>query len=279
MMMIFMNFVCTSSSTPTPSAALITHITLVSLPSMNDDLSYIKFPDLLLFNNEHNKYLVWKWKIFDKLLTENWKYVKMKIQANYLWQYYINSHLNNSIAVKVLPWLNLNLNISMKEFWIFINSQFKDNQLTEWVFNKLSSLKQKGKVWTYIQEFNQLIIKANLVSSLMSETSDVHFGMKQILFNRNLKNEIWTHILLISKSTPFNEYTKQVQQTDNELYQWKLQKRAVYEITQKTQHLIITVTAPQSSDWMEWEPISVAAAKVSSWKQSWANWISKEAIK
>ena len=48
---------------------------------------------------------------------------------------------------------------------------------------------------------------------------------------------------------------------------------------QKTQHSAVTVTAPQSSDWMEWEPTSVAAARASIWKQSWANWISEKAIK
>ena len=34
----------------------------------------------------------------------------------------------------------------MKEFWVFMNSQFKDNQLAEQAFNKLSSLKQKEEV-------------------------------------------------------------------------------------------------------------------------------------
>ena len=57
MMTIFMNFVHTSSPTFTPSAALITHITPVSSSSMNNDLSYIKFPDLSLFNSNCNKYL------------------------------------------------------------------------------------------------------------------------------------------------------------------------------------------------------------------------------
>ena len=99
-----------------------------------------------------------------------------------------------------------------------MDSQFKNNQLTEQALSKLSSLRQKEEVWTYVQEFNQLIMKANLVSPSMSEMSDIHFGMKQILFNRDLKNEIQTHVLLISKSTLFDEYTKQVQQADNELY-------------------------------------------------------------
>ena len=79
MMMIFMNFVYTSSSTPTPSAAFITHTALIPSSLMNDDLSYIKFLNLSLFNGDCNKYLVWKWKTFNKLLTENWKYVKMGI--------------------------------------------------------------------------------------------------------------------------------------------------------------------------------------------------------
>ena len=60
MMTIFMNFVCTFSSTSTPSAALITHNAPVSLSLMNNDLSYIKFPNLLLFNGNHNEYLMWK---------------------------------------------------------------------------------------------------------------------------------------------------------------------------------------------------------------------------
>ena len=84
MMTIFMNFAHTSSPTPTPPAALTTHTAPVPPPPMNDDLSYIKFPDLSLFNGNHNKYLVWKWKTLDKLLAEDWKYVKMGIQADYL---------------------------------------------------------------------------------------------------------------------------------------------------------------------------------------------------
>ena len=59
----------------------------------------------------------------------------------------------------------------------------------------------------------------NLVSPSTSKMLDIHFGTKQILFNRDLKNEIQTHILLILKSILFNEYIKQMQQTDNELYQ------------------------------------------------------------
>ena len=117
---------------------------------MNDDLSYIKFPDLLLFNSDCNEYLVWKQKIFDKLLTEDQKYVKMGIQADYFQQHYINSCLNNSTAVKMLPWLNLNPNASMKEFWAFINLQFKDNQLAEQALSKLSSLRQKEKAQIYV---------------------------------------------------------------------------------------------------------------------------------
>ena len=77
-MMIFMNFAHTFSSTPTPpAAALIIQTALTSLT--NDDFLYIKFPDPSLFNGDCNKYLVWKQKIFDKLLAKNQKYVKMGI--------------------------------------------------------------------------------------------------------------------------------------------------------------------------------------------------------
>ena len=62
-------------------------------------------------------------------------------------------------------------------------------------------------------------MKTDLISFSTSEMSDIYFGTKQMLFNRNLKNEIQTYILLILKSTLFNEYTKQMQQTDNKLYQ------------------------------------------------------------
>ena len=102
MMMMFMNFAHIFSSISTPSAVLTTHTASVLSSSMNNDLSYIKFPDPLLFNSNCNEYLVWKWKTLDKLLAEDWKYVKMGIQADYLWQHYINSHLNNNITVKVL---------------------------------------------------------------------------------------------------------------------------------------------------------------------------------
>ena len=112
----------------------------------------------------------------------------------------------------------------------------------------MNSLRQKEKAQIYVQKFNQLAIETNLVSFSMPEMSDVHFGTKQMLFNKNLKNKIWTYILLVSKSTSFNEYTKQMQQADNELYQWKFQRRVVHEGTQKTQHSAVTVTAPQSSD-------------------------------
>ena len=217
--MIFMNFVCTFSFTSTFLAVFITHNTSISLSLINDNLLYIKFLDLLLFNSDYNKYLMWKWKIFDKLLVEDQKYVKIEIQADYFWQHYINNHLNNNIAVKVFLWLNLNSNASMEEFWVFINLQFKNNQLTEQIFNKLSSLKQKEKAQIYVQKFNQLIIKVNLISLSISEISDIHFGTKQMLFNRGLKNEIWIYVLLISRSTLFNEYIKQMQQADNELYQ------------------------------------------------------------
>ena len=93
-----------------------------------------------------------------------------------------------------------------------------------------------------------MIIKANLVSLSIFEMSDVYFDIKQILFNRDLKNEIQIYILLVLKSILFDEYTKQIQQTNNELYQWKFQRRAVYKETQKTQHSAVTVTAPQSSN-------------------------------
>ena len=122
-------------------------------------------------------------------------------------------------------------------------------------------------------------MKANLISLSIFEIFDVHFNMKQMLFNKGLKNEIQTHILLVLKSTSFNEYTKQMQQADNELYWWKLQRRAVHRGTQKTQHSVVTVTAPQSSDQIEWEPTNVAAARVSTWKQPQANWVLEEAIK
>ena len=203
-MVTFMNFTYTSSPILTP---LLTAI-ITQTASANDDFLYIKFPDLPLFNDDCNEYLVWKWKTFDKLLTEDQKYIKMGIQADYLWQHYINSCLNNSTAVKMLPWLNLNSNASMEEFWAFMDSQFKDNQLAEQALSKLSFLKQRGEVWTYVQEFNQLIIKMNLVSLSMFRMFDVHFDMKQILFNRNLKNEIWIHVLLVLRSTLFDEYIK-----------------------------------------------------------------------
>ena len=160
-----------------------------------------------------------------------------------------------------------------------MNSQFKDNQLAEQALSKLSSLRQKGETWIYVQKFNQLTMKVNLISLSMSEMLDIHFDMKQMLFNRDLKNEIWIYVLLVSRSISFNEYTKQVQQANNELYQWKLQRRAVHEGTQKTQHSAVTVTAPQSSDQMKWEPTSVTAAKASTQKQSQTNWVSEEAIK
>ena len=70
-MTIFMNFVCTFSFTPTPSAVLITHNALVLSPLINNDLLYIKFPDLLLFNDDCNEYLMWKQKTLDKLLIED----------------------------------------------------------------------------------------------------------------------------------------------------------------------------------------------------------------
>ena len=61
-------------------------------------------------------------------------------------------------------------------------------------------------------------MKANLVSPSTSGMSDVHFNIKQMLFNRDLKNKIQTHILLVLRNTLFNEYTKQMQQTDDKLY-------------------------------------------------------------
>ena len=100
-----------------------------------------------------------------------------------------------------------------------MNSQFKDNQLVEQIFSKLNSLKQKEKAQIYVQEFNQLTMKVNLVNLSTPEMSDVHFDTKWMLFNRNLKNEIQTHILLILKSISFNKYIKQMQQADNKLYQ------------------------------------------------------------
>ena len=74
-------------------------------------------------------------------------------------------------------------------------------------------------------------MKVNLISPSMLEIPDIHLDMKWMLFDRNLKNEIQTHILLILRNTLFDEYTKQMQQTDDELYQWKLQKKAVHEKT------------------------------------------------
>ena len=61
-------------------------------------------------------------------------------------------------------------------------------------------------------------MKANLISSSTFKMSDVHLNTKQMLFNRDLKNEIQTYILLVLKSTLFDKYIKQVQQIDNELY-------------------------------------------------------------
>ena len=155
----------------------------------------------------------------------------------------------------------------MEEFWAFMNSQFKNNQLAKQALSKLSSLRQKGEAQIYVQKFNQLAMKMNLVSPLMPEMPDVHLGTKHMLFNRGLKDEIWTYVLLVSRSTLFDEYVKQVQQVDNELYQWNLQKRTVYSSTQKTQHPTVTVTGPRSSDQMEWEPTSVAAARASTQKE------------
>ena len=116
----------------------------------------------------------------------------------------------------------------MEEFWVFMDSQFKDNQFAKWALSKLSSLRQKEEVQIYVQEFNQLVMEVNLVNPSMPEMPDIHLGTKQMLFDRDLKDEIWTHVLLVSRSTLFDEYTKQVQQADDELYQWKLQRRAVY---------------------------------------------------
>ena len=42
---------------------------------------------------------------------------------------------------------------------------------------------------------------------------------------------------------------------------------------------MITITGPWSSDQMEWESTSVAAARASTQKQSSANWVSEEMIK
>ena len=58
MMTIFMNFAHTPSPTPTPPAAPTTHNTPVPPPPMNNDSSYIKFPDPSLFNSNCNEYLV-----------------------------------------------------------------------------------------------------------------------------------------------------------------------------------------------------------------------------
>ena len=121
MMTTFINFAYTPSPTPTPPSAIsTTQAAPASL--MNDNSLYIKFPDPPLFNGNHNKYLVWKQKTLDKLLAEDWKYVKMRTQADYLQQHYVNSWLNNSTAAKVLPWLDLNPSASMEEFWAFIDS-------------------------------------------------------------------------------------------------------------------------------------------------------------
>ena len=59
-----------------------------------------------------------------------------------------------------------------------MNSQFKNNQLAEQVLSKLNSLKQKEEAQIYIQKFNQLTMKANLVSSSIFEISNIYFNMK-----------------------------------------------------------------------------------------------------
>ena len=75
MIIMFINFICTFSFTLTPSLTAIT----TQITSVNNDFLYIKFPNSLLFNDDCNEYLMWKWKIFDKFLIEDWKYVKIKI--------------------------------------------------------------------------------------------------------------------------------------------------------------------------------------------------------
>ena len=204
-----MNFACTPSFTPTPSSVTPTTQTTSASPA-NDNFLYIKFPDLSLFNGDHNKYLMWKQKTLNKLLAENQKYTKMGTQADYFWQHYVNNWLDNSTAAKMLPWLNLNSSASIEEFWVFINSQFKDNQFTEWALSKLSSLRQKGEAQIYVQKFNQLAMEVNLVSPSTPGMPDIHLGMKCMLFNRGLKDEIRTHVLLVPRSTPFDKYVKQV---------------------------------------------------------------------
>ena len=59
-----------------------------------------------------------------------------------------------------------------------MNLQFKDNQLAEQTFSKLSSLRQKEEAQIYVQEFNQLAMKVNLVSLSTPEMLDIHLNMK-----------------------------------------------------------------------------------------------------
>ena len=54
-------------------------------------------------------------------------------------------------------------------------------------------------------------MKVNLISPPTFEMFDIHFGIKWMLFDRDLKNKIQTHVLLVLKSILFDEYTKQVQ--------------------------------------------------------------------
>ena len=57
MMTIFINFICTFSSTTTSPLTVLTMQT-ASVLLTNDNFLYIKFPDPPLFNDNHNKYLI-----------------------------------------------------------------------------------------------------------------------------------------------------------------------------------------------------------------------------
>jgi hypothetical protein len=161
-----------------------------SLPQESFISKKPRFPDPDTFDGDRKLYPTFRHKARSKLFNDARYFDTEQSKTSYIFQ-----RLTGQAARVLLPWIERNIDCTMKEMWDFMDSRFKDPYAEERAMDKLNAARQgKKSVREYQQEFEEQLLITGI------ELPDLQ---KKSLFTRGLNLELQKNMVGMTRDVSF----------------------------------------------------------------------------
>jgi hypothetical protein len=193
------------------------------------------------FDGTRSQYLPWKYQVEAKLRSEPSRFHNSHLAIDYVF-----SRTTGNARARIFPWVSVHAASStLDQFFLHLDSAFKDAHMAETARNKLQSMRQKtNNVRDFIQDFNKEALTAGMFD---------HAILRSMFLNA-LNHELRTALAgtIFPEHTTIEEMQSHIAAVSDNLWRLRLSNKRKEPSMQP--HTSTLENSNSSSEPMDWEP-------------------------